>query len=355
MHTNETRHEVLFGDSRDLDGIQNEAVDLVVTSPPYPMISMWDEIFSMQNKRIKESIANEDGYTSYVLMHEELNKTWKEINRVLKEGGIVCINIGDATRTVGGVFRLYPNHSPILETFLSLGFDSLPTILWRKATNSPNKFMGSGMLPVGAYVTLEHERILIFRKKRKREFVEDEEKDNRMKSAFFYPERNKWFSDVWDDVKGVRQSLKEKGLRGRSGAYPLELPYRLINMFSVKGDTVLDPFLGTGTTTAAAIIAGRNSVGIEKEKEFKNIIEETTDYFINDAENLIKKRINTYVEFIEQREKGGKVCKYKNIFYSFPVVTRQEQKICFDTPVEKIKNGQTDFTVSHEFFNFNYR
>ena len=285
---------------------------------------------------------------------QRLNKTWKEINRVLKEGGIVCINIGDATRTMNGVFRLYPNHSPVLETFLSLGFDSLPTILWRKATNSPNKFMGSGMLPVGAYVTLEHERILIFRKKRKREFAGDGEKDNRMKSAFFYPERNKWFSDVWDDIRGTKQVLNGKGTRERSGAYPLELPYRLINMFSVKGDTVLDPFLGTGTTTAAAIIAGRNSIGAERERGFRNIIEETTDHCISTAGNVLKKRIDTYIDFVEHREKSGKLCKYRNIFYSFPVVTRQEQKICFEKPVEKIKNGRTDFAVSHEFFSFRY-
>ena len=316
------------------------------------MISMWDEIFSEQNQKIRESIDNEDGYASYTLMHKELNKTWNEVDRVLKEGAIACINIGDATRTMNGTFKLYPNHSPVLEAFLSLGFDSLPTILWRKATNSPNKFIGSGMLPVGAYVTLEHERILIFRKKRKREFVGDEEKENRMKSAFFYSERNKWFSDIWDDIKGIQQTLKEKGTRERSGAYPLELPYRLISMFSVKGDTVLDPFLGTGTTSAAAIITGRNSVGVEKEKKFEKVIDKTIDHFINNAEHLVQKRIDTYIDFIEQRERSGKVCNYRNMFYSFPVVTKQEQKICFEVPTERMKNGPANFLISHEFFSY---
>ncbi len=352
MYINQTEHKILFGDSRNLSEIQDKSIDLVVTSPPYPMIIMWDEVFFEQNQRIKENINNEDGYTAHTLMHEELNKTWKEVDRVLKEGGIVCINIGDATRTMNGTFKLYPNHSPVLETFLSLSFDSLPTILWRKTTNSPNKFMGSGMLPVGAYVTLEHERILIFRKKRKRKFIGDKEKENRMKSAFFYSERNKWFSDIWDDIKGTQQALKEKGVRERSGAYPLELPYRLINMFSVKGDTVLDPFLGTGTTSAAAIITGRNSVGTEKERKFEKIIDKTITHFINNAEHLVQKRMDTYIDFIEQRERNGKMCKYKNIFYSFPVVTKQEQKICFEVPTEKVKNGSENFLISHEFFSY---
>ena len=352
MFTNQTEHKILFKDSKNLDEIENQSIDLVVTSPPYPMITMWDEMFFKQNQKIKESIDNEDGYITYTLMHQELNKTWREVDRVLKEGGMACINIGDATRTMNGIFKLYPNHSPILEAFLSLGFDSLPTILWRKATNAPNKFMGSGMLPVGAYVTLEHERILIFRKKRKREFVGDEEKDNRMKSAFFYSERNKWFSDIWDDVRGTQQILKEEGVRERSGAYPLELPYRLINMFSVKGDTVLDPFLGTGTTSAAAVITGRSSIGIEKEKKFEKVIDKTIVHSIKSAEDLVQKRIDAYIDFIEQREKSGKTCKYKNIFYSFPVVTKQEQKICFDVPIEKIDTGPESFLVSHEFFSY---
>lgn len=347
----QTKHRILFQDSRNLDGIQDQSIDLIVTSPPYPMIAMWDEIFSKQNERIKESIENEDGYTSYTLMHEELNRTWQEVDRVLKKGGIACINIGDATRTIKGIFKMYPNHAPIINAFLSLGFDMLPTILWRKVTNCPNKFLGSGMLPVGGYVTLEHERILIFRKKTKRQFIGCAEKENRMKSAFFYSERNKWFSDVWDDINGTPQIIKEKGIRERSGAYPIELPYRLINMFSVKGDTVLDPFLGTGTTSAAAIIAGRNSIGIEKEKRFDKPINQVIAYFMDKAQYLLAKRIDAYVDFIKQRERSGKVCRYKNMFYSFPVVTKQEQKICLDAPIKKVDNGQ-DFFVAHEFFNY---
>lgn len=108
-----------------------------------------------------------------------------------------------------GDFQLYSNHSRILHRFLDLGFAALPDILWHKQTNAPNKFMGSGMLPVGAYVTYEHEYILILRKGRRRDFTSEQEKTRRRESAFLGEERNLWFSDVWLDIKGAAQALVE--------------------------------------------------------------------------------------------------------------------------------------------------
>ena len=166
------------------------------------------------------------------------------MHELLVHGGIACVNIGDATRTINKVFKLYPSHVRIAQSFLDLGFQSLPGILWRKPTNAPNKFMGSGMLPPGAYVTLEHEHILIFRKGNKREFKNQDKKQNRQESSYFWEERNKWFSDIWE-LKGEKQFLKKKeNGRMRSGAFPFELVFRLISMFSTNGDVVLDPFLG---------------------------------------------------------------------------------------------------------------
>ena len=181
------------------------------------------------------------------------------------------INIGDAVRTIGKNFQLYPNHARILTTFSKQGFTVLPEIIWRKPTNAPNKFMGSGMLPPSAYVTLEHEFILILRKGGKRIFKTEKDKINRRNSAYFWEERNTWFSDIWD-LRGVTQTMlekKSKELRSRSAAFPFELAYRLINMYSVKGDVILDPFLGTGTTTIAAMVSARNSIGFEIEKNLK--------------------------------------------------------------------------------------
>ena len=121
--------------------------------------------------------------------------------------------------------------------------------------------MGSGMLPAGAYVTLEHEWILILRKGGKRVFTKAET-DLRRQSAIFWEERNHWYSDQWSDILGTSQQLIGKAERQRSAAYPFEIPRRLIAMYSIYGDTVLDPFSGTGTTALAGIQLGRNTIGL---------------------------------------------------------------------------------------------
>src|SRR5271157_2528807 len=182
----QTKHKIIFADSRALTGIADDSVDLVVTSPPYPMIQMWDGLFSTMSKDARDALRANDGNAAFEAMHRELDKVWGELYRVLKPGSFACINIGDATRTIGDRFQLYPNHAKIISSFRALGFDMLPVVLWRKQTNAPNKFMGSGMLPSGAYVTLEHEYILVFRKGAKREFKTEAEKSERMKSSFFW-------------------------------------------------------------------------------------------------------------------------------------------------------------------------
>lgn len=236
-----TIHNIHIGASQKMQHTQDNSVELVVTSPPYPMIEMWDEIMGMQNPNILAFMQTKPDI-AFELMHVELDKIWQECFRVIRPGGFLCINIGDATRTINGKFKLYNNHSRISKACIEIGFVSLPNIIWRKQTNAPNKFMGSGMLPCGAYVTLEHEWILIFRKGEKREFKSNDAKLSRMKSSFFWEERNIWFSDVWE-IKGTKQKLKDNSSRERSAAFPFEIPYRLINMFSQKNDMVLDPFL----------------------------------------------------------------------------------------------------------------
>ena len=263
----QTSHHIVVDDSRELSHVATDEVELVVTSPPYPMIEMWDGLFDELNPEIGAALDAGDGRTAFDLMHAELEAVWSELRRVLVDGGILCINVGDATRTVADSFRVYPNHARVTESLEALGFEPLPDILWRKPTNSAAKFMGSGMLPPNAYATLEHEYILIFRNgTTARTFPPGSER--RYESAYFWEERNEWFSDVWTDIRGTLQSLDNGELRDRSAAYPFEVPYRLINMYSVYGDTVLDPFWGTGTTSLAAMIAGRNSIGYELQEEF---------------------------------------------------------------------------------------
>lgn len=342
----ETRHDVVIDDSRSLSRIDDNSVELVVTSPPYPMIEMWDELFSELNSDVAEHLDNGDGQEAFAHMHEELEKVWEEVSRVLVEGGIACINIGDATRKVDGSFRVFQNHSRIINDFEDLGFEPLPELLWRKPVNSGAKFMGSGMLPPNAYVTLEHEYILIFRNgKGSRGFKPKSER--RYSSAYFWEERNQWFSDVWMDIKGELQSLGQSELRERSAAYPFEIPYRLINMYSVYGDTVLDPFWGTGTTSFAAMVAGRNSIGYELDEEFVNLFQERVEKVSKHSQQVVKQRLNAHKEFVEGRLADGKEFKYEADNYDFPVTTKQEKPIQFYC-VSDIRETSNGYSLSHE-------
>ena len=144
--SNSTSHKVYFAASQNMSCLEDESIGLVVTSPPYPMIEMWDEIFALQNPTIA-TVLNCTPMDAFELMHVELDKVWKECFRLLKDGGLLCINIGDATRTINKEFQLYNNHSRIVDACQRLGFTNLPNIIWRKQTNAPNKFMGSGNSP----------------------------------------------------------------------------------------------------------------------------------------------------------------------------------------------------------------
>jgi modification methylase len=228
-----------------MTSVATSSVHLVVTSPPYPMIPQWDHLFRSLGAR------------SYPEMLAVLADAWQECHRVLVPGGILAINIGDALRSDADGFRLWPNHAETLVAAARLGLSPLPYILWKKPTNKPNAFLGSGFLPPNAYVTLDCEFILLFRKGRLRRFPPHD--DGRAASRFSRAERDRWFSQVWSGIRGVPQ----RSTGGRTGAFPPEIPERLVRMFSVEGDTVLDPFAGTGTTLWAALRWGRRAVGVE--------------------------------------------------------------------------------------------
>ena len=342
-----TRHQIYFQDSRHMKALASDSVDLVVTSPPYPMIEMWDATFVNQNDEIGNALNRSDGQKAFELMHRELDVVWQQVWRILKHSGIACINVGDAVRTLDSRFRLYPNHSRILNRFLKMGFEALPSILWRKQTNAPNKFMGSGMLPPGAYVTLEHEYILILRKGPKREFKQEAEKQNRRESAFFWEERNVWFSDVWMDVKGASQNLGGRAARSRSAAFPFEVPYRLINMFSVKGDSVLDPFLGIGTTMWAAMTAARNCIGYEIEGGLRDEIDVINRTILAFANEKIKNRIRNHLDYVKANTDSKGTFSYKNAYYNFPVKTRQETEILLNPLVTIKAIDKNSFEVTY--------
>jgi len=280
MHT---EHKIILGNSQQMPELANDSVQLVVTSPPYPMIKMWDILFAKADPKIAElwrkleADGKEETVTQiYDAMHDYLGKVWQETYRVLCDGGIACINIGDATRSINSKFKLYPNHSRITELCEKIGFTTLPYILWKKPTTKPTykgkgAFLGSGFLPPNAYVTLDCEFILIFRKGSLRKFPPHDQ--TRYDSVFTKLQRDEWFSQIWT-LKGTRQTASQ--LERRTAAYPEEIADRLIKMFSVKGDTVLDPFLGSGTTAKAAIQNERNSVGYETDQNLLSILTKKT-------------------------------------------------------------------------------
>ena len=323
----DTTIRILQGTATHIDAVADYSVDLIVTSPPYPMIEMWDGVFASQDGRIGDHLAAGRGRDACESMHALLDRAWVEAYRVLKPGGIACINIGDATRNLDSDFQLYANHARILQAFQRLGCAVLPDILWRKPTNAPNKFMGSGMLPVGAYVTYEHEYILVLRKGSRREFATEKERQRRRKSAFFWEERNLWFSDIWQDIRGIGQAAGDETVRQRSAAFPFELAYRLICMFSVAGDTVLDPFTGTGTTLDAAQATARNGVGVELDESFLPLVRSSLMALPASANAFNRARLTRHVDFVAQREAEVGPLKYNNDYYGFPVVTSQEREL----------------------------
>jgi modification methylase len=209
------------------------------------MIPQWDELF----QRL--------GAEEYPAMLAILQDAWRECERVLVPGGIVAINIGDALRTTDGTFRLWPNSAETMVAGERVGLRPLPYILWKKPTNKPNAFLGSGFLPPNAYVTLDCEYILLFRKGPLRRLAAHDAR--REASRFSRAERDRWFSQIWSDIRGAPQ----RSSNGRSAAFPLAIPERLIRMFSLEGDIVLDPFAGTGTTLEAAQRWRRNAIGVE--------------------------------------------------------------------------------------------
>ena len=326
-----SRHEIHFADSRHMSAVGDDTIDLVVTSPPYPMVEMWDEQFAAADPSVGAALSEQAGVRAFELMHAVLDEVWSECHRILRPGGLACINVGDATRKIGGEFRLFSNHSRILQRMSSLGFSILPDILWRKPTNAPNKFLGSGMLPAGAYVTYEHEYILILRKGGPRRFP-PADKERRRRSAFFWEERNVWFSDVWSDLTGTAQLMADRPARSRSARFPFELPYRLIQMHSLIGDTVLDPFLGTGTTVAAAIASGRSSLGFEIDPVLAPAIRDTIDGSVLAGRRRTERRLTAHTEFLRHFQETGRQCRHRNRPHGLPVVTAQETDLLLVKP-----------------------
>lgn len=256
-----TTHTLRLGDARDLSWIPNESVDLVVTSPPYWTLKQYKE----DRKGQLGDIAD---YEEFL---DELDKVWRECTRVLVGGGRICCVVGDVCipRKKGGRHYIMPLHADIQVRARKLGLDCLTPIIWHKIANGVTEAEGNGTgfygkpYQPGAIVKNDVEYILFLRKGGKYRSVSDMKK---VLSMLTREEMQTWLRSVWTDIRGA--STRE----GHPAPYPVELAERLIRMFSFAGDTILDPFLGTGSTSLAALLAGRNSIGNEIEPIYLRIV-----------------------------------------------------------------------------------
>ncbi|MEW6227486.1 MAG: site-specific DNA-methyltransferase [Bacillota bacterium] len=244
-----TEHRLLLGDARNLSDIEDESVHLVVTSPPY-----WNL------KAYREANGQLGNMTDYDAFLEELDKVWKECWRVLVKGGRLVVVVGDVcmSRRKNGRHVVVPLHASIQEHCRTIGFDNLAPIIWYKIANAVYEVPGNGGFlgkpyEPNAVIKNDIEFILM---QRKPGAYRNPTPTVRVLSVISQENQRKWFQQVWTDMPG-------ESTRNHPAPFPLELATRLVRMFSFVGDTVLDPFVGTGTTTVAAAAAGRNSIGIE--------------------------------------------------------------------------------------------
>jgi site-specific DNA-methyltransferase (adenine-specific) len=251
-----TEHRLHLGDARDLSWIADNSVHLVVTSPPYWTLKKYETRAGQ--------LGDVHEYESFL---NELDRVWNHCLRVLVEGGRVCCVVGDVCipRRRDGRHRIMPLHADIQVRARSIGLDCLTPILWHKIANGAMEAQGNGAgfygkpYQPGAVVKNDIEYILFMRKGgeyRKTSMLQ------KALSLLSKDEMQSWFRSFWTDVKGA----STRG--GHPAPFPVELAERLIRMFSFAGDTILDPFLGTGSTTAAAIRSGRKSIGNEIEPKY---------------------------------------------------------------------------------------
>ena len=271
-----TKHKIINGDSRNMEELSDNSVDLIITSPPY---------WQLKDYGTDNQIGYNDCYEEYI---NHLNLVWKESYRVLNNGSRLCVNIGDqfARSVYYGRYKVIPIRTEIIKFCETIGFDYMGAIIWQKKITSNTTggatLMGSYPFPKNGILSIDYEFILIFKKLGN---AKKPSKEIKEKSRMTKEEWKKYFDGHWN-FGGVRQD-------GHIAMFPEELPKRLIKMFSFVSDTVLDPFLGSGTTSLAARNLNRNSVGYEMNPEFIPFIERKLEIHQSDI-------FNSDYEFIKQ-------------------------------------------------------
>lgn len=285
-----TDHIIINGDSRKMKELEDESLHLVVTSPPY---------WQLKDYGSENQVGYNDSYENYI---NNLNLVWSQAHRILHKGCRLCVNIGDqfARAVYYGRYKVIPIRTEIIKFCESTGFDYMGAIIWQKKTTTNTtggaSLMGSYPTPRNGIISIDYEFILLF-KKLGQPIPPD--KELKEQSKMTKDEWKTYFSGHWN-FGGAKQN-------GHIAMFPEELPKRLIKMFSFVGDTVLDPFLGSGTTTLAAKNLGRNSIGYEVNSEFIPFIKDKLSVddtkMFDESNYTFKVQQNIYIDFEKEIEK----------------------------------------------------
>jgi len=285
-----THHKIINGDSRQMAELADNSVHLAITSPPY---------WQLKDYGTNNQIGFHDSYENYI---NNLNLVWKECYRALHNGCRLCVNIGDqfARAVYYGRYKVIPIREEIIKFCEVIGFDYMGAIIWQKVTTSNTTGggvqMGSYPYPRNGILKLDYEFILIFKKLGDAPKPSKEQKELSIMTA---EEWNTNFAGHWN-FAGARQD-------GHIAMFPEELPKRLIKMFSFIGETVLDPFAGSGTTALAAKNLERNSVGFEINPEFIPFIKTKLDVHQTDLSGTTYEFVTQHQPAIEFEEEINKL------------------------------------------------
>ena len=305
-----SEHKIVLGDSRSLNLINDKSVQLIITSPPY---------WQLKDYGTDNQIGFNDSYEEYI---NNLNLVWQECDRVLADGCRLCINIGDqfARSVYYGRYKVIPIRTEIIRFCEFMGMDYMGAIIWQKTTTTNTSgggaVMGSFPYPRNGILKIDYEFILLFKKSGNAPKPTQKQKE---KSAMTKEEWRQYFSSHWN-FTGVKQN-------GHIAMFPEELPRRLIKMFSFVGETVFDPFVGSGTTCLAAKHLGRNSIGYEINETFIPVIREK----LNSDYNACNEDANTIIT----RDK----LEINRSFDELPYVFSDPHKIDKKIDVKKVQFG----------------
>lgn len=322
-----THHKIINGDSRHMAELPDNSVHLALTSPPY---------WQLKDYGSSDQIGFHDSYENYI---NNLNLVWKECYRTLHNGCRLCVNIGDqfARAVYYGRYKVIPIREEIIKFCENIGFDYMGAIIWQKVTTSNTTGggvqMGSYPYPRNGILKLDYEFILTFKKLGDAPKPTKEQKELSKMTA---QEWNTFFAGHWN-FAGARQD-------NHIAMFPEELPKRLIKMFAFVGDTVLDPFTGSGTTNLAAKNLGRNSVGYEINPEFIPVIKQKLSANQKDIHN-------TGFEFLKQQAVSIDFAKE---IEKFPYIFKDAHTLNKKIDVKKLQFGskidKNSSTKREEFF-----